>query len=118
MATIAYELIPGPPVTVLRVLWEALTETNTDGSAFTSADFADRSVQVIGTFGGTTVTIEGSNDGGTTWTTLSDAQGTALSFTSAGMETVGTLAHQIRPFITGGTGVNIDVYLLARSNKR
>jgi hypothetical protein len=50
------------------------------GIAIDMTDYADRSVQVEGTFGSATITIEGSNDG-TNWETLRDPQGVALTFT-------------------------------------
>jgi hypothetical protein len=49
------------------------------GKGLAMADYPDRTVQAIGT--GTTVTVEGSNDG-TTWTALNDTTGTAISLSS------------------------------------
>ena len=90
-----------------------------NGDAGTPIEFpllSDRSVQVTGTFGsGGTVVLEGSNDGGTTWTTLKDPFGTALSFTAAGLSQVVEGALQMRPRITAGDGTtDLNVILFMR----
>lgn len=66
------------------------------------------SVQVSGTFGGATVVLQGSNDG-TTYATLNDLQGNALSFTSAGYAEFSSGAAFIKPSISGGTGDSLNV---------
>ena len=96
-----------------RVLWETLTTTNDVGTAVQHNDFADRSVQVIGTFGaGGALAIEGSNDGGVTWKVLTDPQGNALTFSAAGIEAITEVTWMIRPHVTGGDGTtDLDVHL-------
>jgi hypothetical protein len=76
----------------------------------------DRSVQVTGTFGsGGTLLIEGSNDGGVTWGTLNDPQGSALSFTSSKIEAIQELTAMIRPRVSAGDGTTaLAVYVLVR----
>lgn len=77
------------------------------GSALTAASLADKTVQILGTFGaGGTVIIEGSNDGGTTWATLNDSrgEGNALSFTAANVCTILENTERIRPRVTAGDG--------------
>ena len=103
---------------VKRILWETLTTTNRTGTPIPPKDaqYADRSVQVIGTFGAAaTLTMQGSNDGGTTWATLTDPQGNAIAFTAAGIEQITELTQLMRPNLTNGDGsTDIDVYLLMR----
>jgi hypothetical protein len=82
------------------------------GSAVPNATFTDRSVQVTGTFGGATVTMQGSNDGGATWSTLNDAAGTPLTFTAAGIKQVLEVSQFIRPSVSGGAAADLDVHLL------
>lgn len=94
------------------ILWETLTESDTATEVELGA-FADRSVQVVGTFGGATVVVEGSNDG-TNWVTLSDYQGTALSFTAAFLAPVAELTRFIRVSASGGTGQDLDIHLMCR----
>jgi hypothetical protein len=66
--------------------------------------FGDRTVQIAGTFGaGGTIVIEGSLDG-TNWITMNNIQGTALSFTAAGLRAVSEATRYIRPRVTAGDG--------------
>lgn len=92
------------------VTWSALATSDT-GTPLSSAAFADRSVQVNGTFGGSTVTIEGSNDG-INYTTLTDTAGAALSFTVAGIRQILQITRYIRPLVTGGAAAAVNVNLL------
>lgn len=103
----------------LRTQWTGLLNGD-DGSPFPNVSLADRSVQVKGTFGaGGTVVIEGSNDGGTTYNTLVDQGGTALSFTAAGIKQIRDLPGLIRPRVTAGDGTtSLEVNLISRSNLR
>ena len=67
--------------------------------------YSDRTIQFTGTFRRwRTVILEGSNDGGTTWATLTDPLGNALSFTSAGMKQITELPELVRPRVTAGDG--------------
>lgn len=90
--------------------WAALATSDT-GTPVNSSAFADRSVQVNGTFGGSTVTIEGSNDG-VNYTTLTDTAGAALSFTVAGIRQILQITRYIRPLVTGGAAAAVNVNLL------
>lgn len=106
--------IEGHGQDTIQVLWETLTETNADGSLLKTPGRSDKSVHVVGNFGiGGTCVIQGSNDG-TNWVTLTDPQGNALSFTSTGLEMIAENPLYIRPFISAGTGVDLDVYLVAK----
>ncbi len=71
------------------------------------------SVQVEGTFGGATVTLQASNDG-INWETISDVQGNAISFTAAGIAEFSSAAVYIRPNSTGGTADDVNVTLAMR----
>jgi len=85
------------------------------GIALAKPEFVDRSIQVLGTFGGGTVVIEGSVDG-TNYKTLTDPQGNALSVTAAKIEAVSELVSLIRPRTTAGAiGVtDLTVALIVR----
>ena len=92
------DLVPGA-----IILTYALTNADS-GSAFPLGYSADLTVQVTGTFGSSTVLLEGSNDG-TNWFTLTKrGTTTAASFTAAG----GAMANENPAFIrtssSGGTG--------------
>ena len=99
---------------VILVVWEALTSANSDGSLVEIVEWADRTVQVIGTFDSATLVWQGSNNG-LIWATLSDAGGAPLTFTSAGLSEVLEVPRYVRPSTSGGGGSqDIDVLLVAR----
>jgi hypothetical protein len=90
--------------------WSALATGDT-GTPLLNAEKSDRSVQVGGTFGGSTTVIEGSNDG-VTYFTLTDPAGAALSFTVAGLKQILQVTKYIRPSTSGGAAVVVNVNLL------
>lgn len=101
-----------------RVSWAGLTNVD-DGAPIDWSAHSDKSVQVIGTFGGATVVIQGSNDleNPTNWTTLTDLLGNALSFTAAGLEQITENTCWIRPVCSGGAGpTSVTVQMLLRGN--
>jgi hypothetical protein len=70
---------------------------------------ADVSVQVYGTFGGSTVAVRGSLSGGA-FGTIDDAFGTAMSYTAVSPpKPVGPGVTQMDVTVTGGTGVSVTV---------
>lgn len=70
-------------------------------------------VQVAGTFGGATVTLEVSNDGAN-WVTLKDLSGNDISLTADGLVDFSTGALQMRPAISGGSGDDVTVTVVLR----
>lgn len=80
--------------------------------------YADRSVQMTGTFGSSVVSsvnIQGSNDGGNTWANLKDAFGNTISMASAGIAQITEVVDQIRPNVTGGDSTTaVNVYLIMK----
>jgi hypothetical protein len=96
------------------VQWAGLLNTD-DGTPVEFDAFADRSVQVTGTFGtGGNCRIQGSNDG-TNWAALTDPQGNALNMSTASLEAISELARYVRPLITAGDGAtNLTVTMLLR----
>ena len=105
----------------LMVQWTGLL-LNDDGTWFVPQDCADRTVHVRGTFGGATVTFQGSNEPGpvasttpAAGVTLSDQTGAPLSFTAAGARLVAEASRWVRPVVTGGDGTTaLTVDLIAR----
>src|SRR5574343_892698 len=78
----------------------ALTTANTDGYMIEWAEYADRCVQASGTWGGATLTAQGSNDG-STWFTLSNAAGgTAATWTADGGKQLLEVPRYMRPNLT------------------
>lgn len=105
-----------PSRDVLIVLWETMGNADT-GTTINLAGASDRSVQIAGTFGGATVTLQGSNDG-TNWATLTDPQGNGIAKTSAAIEQVSEITRYIRAITSGGTGTDVDVTLLVKGMVR
>lgn len=101
-------------------VWTGLSENDRNGDPETLVQAADRSVQVTGTFGGATVVIEGSNVPNPTtndWFTLTDPLGSNVSFTGAGGMQIIENTVAVRPRVSGGTGTNVNVYLISRSSR-
>ena len=97
----------------IRIVKFAGATTGDTSPTIEQCEWADRSVQVAGTFGGGAVAIEGSNDG-TNWATLNDAQGNALSITTAKIEQLLEVTRYMRAAVTGGTGVDLTITFLLR----
>lgn len=121
MAVRALEKVAGADEVHTRTLfWQGLTDDSSDtGAPADLMDHADRSVQLIGTLGvAGECTVEGSNDGGTTYATLNDPQGDPLVLTALGIYQVQELSKLIRPRISAGDGTtDLDLYLHSRSNR-
>lgn len=98
----------------VRCTWANLANGDT-GAPFSWGVYADRSVQVKGTFGvGGSVSLEGSNDE-TTFNALSDLRGGNLAITSAKLEQIEDCSCQVRPNVTAGDGsTSLTVVLFAR----
>lgn len=95
------------------ITWTPLAKGDT-GTPFKNPGWADRSVQITGSFDTATITIEGSNDG-TTYFTLTDPQTTSISKTSAALEQVIENTLWIRPNVAGSGGTTaLTVVLVAR----
>jgi len=84
-----------------------------DGAAVAIGRHYDKSVQVVGTPGaGLVLKIQGSNDGGVTFSDLNDIAGVVISFSAAGIELIAEDPLLIRPNITGGDGTtDMDVHI-------
>lgn len=89
------------------ITWEEMGNADT-GSSVKAPDYPDKTFQITGTFGGATVTIEGSNDG-TNWETLTDVAGNSASYTAAAMAAIAENPLYIRAATTGGSGTDVDV---------
>jgi hypothetical protein len=101
---------------VPRVIWEALATGDTV-EAFTMLQQYGlaASVQISGTFGGATVSLEHSNDG-VTWFTAEDLFENTVSATANAIYEVSLSSVYFRAAITGGAGDDVDVILVLRGN--
>lgn len=96
-----------------------LTSADPTGDAVSGyEDYADVTVQFTGTFGTATVGLEGSLDGGSNYSSLTDPQGNAISKTAAGIEAVAEAVPVLRPRLTTpGAGASIVVTVYMRKAK-
>lgn len=115
MAVIAPTIVPVGNMdgSIVRVTWTPVIETDTCAPA-SLPEFADKSIQVFGSFGGTSVALHGSNDGGTTFAALNIPAGTAIAITTTSIKQVLENTEQIKPVLTGGTSTSISVVVLCR----
>jgi len=99
------------------VQWTPVTSADTCAAA-DIVDYADRSVQVSGTFDSATVKLQGSNDG-TNFVDLTDPQGNAISKTAAALEAVMELTAYTKPtFSGGGASQSLTVTMLCRKEAK
>jgi hypothetical protein len=97
---------------VFKIQW-----VGKSGDTFVAADcsdFADRSVQIAGTFGDATVSVKGSNDGSNYLSLRNALTGNVIEKTSAAIELIAELSALIKPEVSGTTGANIIITILAR----
>jgi len=94
--------------------WASLANGES-GVAVEFPQYADRSVQIEGTFGAAgSVQMEGSNDG-TNYQLLTDPQGNDIVKTAADLEQISELTRYIRPRCTAGDGTTaLAITLVAR----
>lgn len=86
-----------------KAVWTPML-VNDVGAGVALSGYADKSVQVTGTFGsGGTVVVEGNNDG-TNFAGLTDPQGTAISMTTAGIKAITEAVINARPKVSAGDG--------------
>jgi len=100
--TIDRDSVPG----AVLATWTGMT-TGDVGAGVPIAYAADLTGQVTGTFGGATITWQGSNDN-TNWHPMTLQSGTGnMAFTAASVHTANENPAWVRPAVTGGTSVSI-----------
>lgn len=99
--------------TIVAFTWANMANGDT-GKAVSMSAYADRSVQVTGTFGtGGAAAIKGSNNT-VNFETLTNPQGNALSIGTAKIEAITEMTRQIRPEVTGDGTTLLNVVIVAR----
>lgn len=98
-----------------RIIWSGVTESDTCAPVAMSG-YADKSIQVFGTFGGGSVALQGSNDSGTTYAPLNDAGGTVIAITSAKIKSVLENTEWMKPVISGGSSQSLSIAMVTRLN--
>lgn len=99
------------------ITW-TLTTADFNGDSFEYLQHTDLCFQAVGTWGGATLTVQGSNDG-TTWFPLTNAAGgTAATFTADGGKQIIERPRYVRPALTVvGAGATVAVSCMARRNQ-
>lgn len=116
MAVINYtNLRTLPAGTAWTFTWTNLATGDT-GQPVEMTDAQDRSIQVSGTFGTSTFTLEGSNDG-TNWFVLTDPQGNNISKTAAALEAISEAVRYVRPNVSGGAGATLTAVLFVKGQQ-
>lgn len=110
---ISKENIGSADGSAILIKYTGISEADTTPAPFEVIEWADRSVQVNGTFNAGTLTIEGSNDG-VNFYALTDPQANALAFTAAKIEQISEITRYVRPRVTAGTGVDLNVTIALR----
>jgi uncharacterized protein YdgA (DUF945 family) len=100
---------------VLVFRFTGLTTTNADTAPIPFAQWADRSVQIDGTWGtGGSASVEGSNDG-TNYFILNNAQNTAATLTANGLKQIVEVPRYARVRVTAGDGTtNLNATIVLR----
>lgn len=105
----------GASANSLKLFTWGLMANGDSGQPVQFADWADRCMQVSGTYGaGGSVSWQGSNDG-TNWAVLNDINGNALTATTGVLRQMNEAPLWIRPIVTAGDGTTqILATVLAR----
>jgi len=98
----------------IRISWASVTESDTFGIANIEdlGGLFGCNLQITGTFGGASITIKGSIDGGSTFGTVK--QGNTLGaagYTAASFTPLQDMPTQIQPTHSGGTSESVNVYI-------
>lgn len=132
MATVNYTTLNGEDAGSFRaayIVWTPLTTANVDGQPFFSPFYSDKTVQVLGTFGGATMTLYGvalpqsstpsAGPAHTDYDILHKVDLSNLAFTARGMHVVLENIGGIYPVLTGGDGTtSLTVRLLCSTTAR
>lgn len=94
--------------------WVLTTADPTGAALFHVGHFPDKTIQAHGTFGGGTITLNGSNEiaAATSAQALNDVTPAAIGLTSGGIKQVLENTHQVYPVLSGSTGGSVTVLLL------
>lgn len=111
-------LVTYPARGVVKVVWSGLLNGDT-GDFQGLMGYPDKAVSVKGTFGAAgSVSIQGTNDAGTTADIINDSRGEAnpLTFTAQDMRQVLENPEGVRPIVTAGDGTTSLTVTLISSN--
>lgn len=97
-----------------------ITENDTPVAITGLADYPDKTIQVSGTFGGTSIDIQGAcRVTSPAYISLTDPQGNALNaITTARIEAIEENVDAIKPVRTGGASTSVVITLLCNKAGR
>lgn len=112
------EIASTPPLSttgMFKISWEGLATGDTGSPLTANSSFpAVASVQIGGTFNaGTTVSIQGSNDG-SNWFVLKDLLGADIAETASALIEFSASCMSIRPIVESGSADSIDIFMVFR----
>lgn len=114
MATINENRGNAGPVGAEIITWTPITEADVGrGALIAGASGAIGAMQVHGTFGGATITLQGSNDG-TNFYAITSAAGDDVALSAAGIVEFSTGAAYIRPATASGSSSSVTVTVCLR----
>jgi hypothetical protein len=93
-----------------KVTWGPMVAGDT-AQPLIYSQWADRSIQAEGTFGGASATVQGSNSGNG-YVSLTDPLGNTLSMTAAGIKQVMEVTGFFKPVLSGGDGTTSITFTL------
>lgn len=96
---------------IRQIIWTPVTEADVCIPVH-YPKHSDKSIQALGTFGGATVALHGSNDGGVTYAPLNTPASAAIGITVAGIKAVLENTEYTKPVMTGGTGQSLTIAML------
>lgn len=97
------------------VVWTGLSTADTAIGVYANKTTgAVGAMQCTGTFGGATITLQGSNDGSNFYA-ITDPAGNDVVLTADGIIDFSTAAAYIRPASSGGTADDVTVTVILRS---
>lgn len=104
---------------IFLVKWEALQVAGDTGAPFACPNYPIKSIQIVGTFGGATVTMQGSNIiDSPVYASLTYDGSNAIALSSAGMKKIWENTYWVRPILSGGNvTTSLDVYLLVHTER-
>lgn len=89
-----------------------------DGMPFDAPNYSGKSVSAEGTFGGSTVNVEGRDGQSGSWIPLHNPGGTVITFTALGKQQILEDVKQVRFTVTGGAASGLTCRLIVTTSAR
>lgn len=97
----------------LLYVWSPVTSAGSDTCvAAMLPDHVDKSIHVSGTFGGASVAVNGSNNGGASYAALNDPFGNVIAIAAEKIKAVRENTVYTQPAATGGSGQTLKISML------